>query len=53
MNERLDRFLVDGRWIEVPVAGLFRLRNGRISLWRDYFDLETYRRQSREGLDPG
>ena len=45
MNERLDRFLVDGRWIEVPVAGLFVLRDGRIALWRDYFDLETYRRQ--------
>lgn len=45
MNERLDRFLVDGRWIEVPVAGLFVCRDGRITLWRDYFDLETYRRQ--------
>jgi limonene-1,2-epoxide hydrolase len=45
MNERLDRFMVDGRWIEVPVAGLFVLRDGRIALWRDYFDLETYRRQ--------
>jgi limonene-1,2-epoxide hydrolase len=45
MNERLDRFLVDGTWIEVPVAGLFVLRGGRIALWRDYFDLDTYRRQ--------
>jgi limonene-1,2-epoxide hydrolase len=45
MNERLDRFLVDGCWIEVPVAGLFILRDGRIALWRDYFDLETYRSQ--------
>ena len=49
MNERLDRFLVDGRWIEIPVAGLFVLREGRIALWRDYFDLETYRRQTRGG----
>jgi len=47
MNERVDRFLVDGRWIEIPVAGLFVLSNGRISLWRDYFDLEMYRSQSR------
>ena len=45
MNERVDRFLVDGRWIEIPIAAVFEVREGRISLWRDYFDLETYRRQ--------
>jgi limonene-1,2-epoxide hydrolase/quercetin dioxygenase-like cupin family protein len=44
MNERTDRFLVDGRWIEMPVAGLFVLVKGRIALWRDYVDLETRRR---------
>jgi len=31
---------------EIPVAGLFVLRDGRIALWRDYFDLATYRRQT-------
>lgn len=46
MNERLDRFQLDGRWIEIPVAGLFVLRDGRIAVWRDYFDLATYRRQT-------
>ena len=46
MNERFDRFLVAGRWIEVPVAGLFVLRDGRIALWRDYFDAATYRSQT-------
>jgi limonene-1,2-epoxide hydrolase len=45
MNERLDRFQLGGRWVEMPVAGLFVLRDGRIALWRDYFDLATYRRQ--------
>lgn len=45
MNERIDRFLVDGRWIEIPIAAIFRVRDGRVCLWRDYFDLETYRRQ--------
>jgi len=45
MNERVDRFLVDGRWIEIPIAAVFTVRDGRVSLWRDYFDLETYRRQ--------
>ena len=45
MNERIDRFLVDGRWIEIPIAAIFTVRDGRVSLWRDYFDLESYRRQ--------
>ena len=45
MNERVDRFLIDGRWLEIPVAGLFVLREGRIAVWRDYFDLEGFRRQ--------
>ena len=45
MNERVDRFLIDGRWLEIPLAGLFVLREGRIAVWRDYFDLDGFRRQ--------
>jgi limonene-1,2-epoxide hydrolase len=45
MNERIDRFRVGERWIEIPIAAVFRIRDGRICLWRDYFDLETYRKQ--------
>ena len=45
MNERTDRFLVDGRWIEIPIAAVFEVRDSRVALWRDYFDLESYRRQ--------
>ena len=45
MNERTDRFLVDGRWLEIPIGAVFEVRDGRVSLWRDYFDLESYRRQ--------
>jgi limonene-1,2-epoxide hydrolase len=48
MNERTDRFLVDGRWIEIPIAAVFEVRDDRVALWRDYFDLETYRKQ-RQG----
>ncbi len=43
MNERVDRFEMGGRWIELPVAGLFVLRGGRIALWRDYFDNQMFR----------
>jgi limonene-1,2-epoxide hydrolase len=45
MNERIDRFRLDDRWIEIPIAAVFRVRDGRICLWRDYFDLDTYRKQ--------
>ena len=45
MNERVDRFLVDGTWVEIPIAAVFRVREGKVCLWRDYFDLESYRRQ--------
>jgi len=44
MNERTDRFKMGDRWVELPVAGLFVLRDDKIALWRDYFDLGTFQR---------
>lgn len=42
-NERLDRFKMNGGWLELPVAGVFEVNeSGKISLWRDYFDMGTY-----------
>ena len=39
LNERLDRFELGGRWIEIAVAGVFEINpDGKIGLWRDYFD---------------
>ncbi len=42
LNERLDRFKWPHGWVEVPVAGVFEIEKGEITLWRDYFDLPTY-----------
>jgi len=42
MNERTDRFQIDGRWIELDVAGLFVVSDSKIALWRDYFDRENF-----------
>jgi limonene-1,2-epoxide hydrolase len=47
-NERIDSFRTGDRWVELPVTGVWEVRDGRITLWRDYFDLETYRRQTNE-----
>ena len=45
MNERTDRFLMNGKWIEVPVAGVWEVKGGKITLWRDFFDLATFTKQ--------
>jgi limonene-1,2-epoxide hydrolase len=45
MNERTDRFLQNGRWADLPVAGVFVIRDGKIAIWHDYFDLDTIMRQ--------
>ena len=42
MNERTDRFQIDGRWVELDVAGLFVVSESKIALWRDYFDRENF-----------
>ena len=46
MNERTDRFLLsDGRWAALRVMGVFELREGKISAWRDYFDMAEAQRE--------
>ncbi|MBI2705493.1 MAG: nuclear transport factor 2 family protein [Actinobacteria bacterium] len=43
MNERTDRFRLGENWLELPVAGVFEVdAAGKISLWRDYFDMATF-----------
>lgn len=45
LNERTDRFHIGDRWVEIAVAGVFEIRDGRIALWRDYFDLGQFNQQ--------
>ena len=45
LTERIDRMVVSGAAITLPVMGAFRVRDGRICEWRDYFDLASYRAQ--------
>lgn len=39
--ERIDRHLLSDGWIELPVTGVFEVHDGKITLWRDYFNLAT------------
>lgn len=45
MTERTDGFLIEGKWIQLPVMGIFELRGGKIIAWRDCFDANQMLRQ--------
>lgn len=49
LNERDDRARIAGEWHSLPVAGVFEVRDGRIALWRDYFDQATLMRMMSAG----
>lgn len=38
LTERVDRLKVQGNWIDLPVMGAFEIRDGKIAVWRDYYD---------------
>ena len=42
MVERVDRTVVAGKTIELPCFGIFEMKQGKIAVWRDYFDMSTY-----------
>ncbi len=39
--ERLDRHRIPQGWFELPVTGVFEVQDGKITYWREYFDLAT------------
>ena len=49
LTERTDRFLIGEKWVALPVMGAFELRDGKISAWRDYFDLNQFNQQLPSG----
>lgn len=46
-NERVDTArMKNGKSADIPVAGVFEFNDaGKITLWRDYFDLATFTKQ--------
>ncbi len=40
--ERLDRTKAGDKGVDLPCTGVFEMKNGKIRVWRDYFDLGTY-----------
>ena len=42
VTERVDRTKTGDKSVDLPCVGVFELENGKIKVWRDYFDLNTY-----------
>jgi limonene-1,2-epoxide hydrolase len=51
MTERVDAFKLPTKSFELPVMGTFEVSGGKISAWRDYFDMNQF--TSRSGIPPG
>ncbi len=45
LTERVDRFMLAGKPIVILVMGTFEIRDGKIAVWRDYFDLGQFSSQ--------
>jgi limonene-1,2-epoxide hydrolase len=39
LTERTDRFAMNGKSAPLPVMGAFHVVDGKITAWRDYFDM--------------
>jgi limonene-1,2-epoxide hydrolase len=44
LTERVDKF-IGAKNVELPVMGTFDIKDGKISAWRDYFDLGAWTKQ--------
>ena len=49
MTERVDVFTFPSKTIELPVMGTFEVSGGKITAWRDYFDLNQFMSQMPQG----
>ena len=49
LTERTDRFEIGGKWIALRVMGAFEITQGKISAWRDYFEMKQFTDQMPKG----
>jgi limonene-1,2-epoxide hydrolase len=46
LTERIDRFTINDKRVELSVMGAFEVAtSGKISAWRDYFDMQQFIKQ--------
>lgn len=49
LNERTDRFTIGDNHIELRVMGTFEIHDGKITAWRDYFDMGQFAALTQAG----
>jgi limonene-1,2-epoxide hydrolase len=43
INERIDRFVrKDGKVVVIECVGVYEFANGKVTAWRDYFDMKVF-----------
>ncbi len=50
LTERVDKFKINDMWIELPVMGTFEVKDGKVTAWRDYFDLNQFQEQFAKAM---
>ena len=45
--ERIDRTTAGKKSVDLPCTGVFEMQDGKIKVWRDYFDMGTYTKAMR------
>ena len=46
MNERVDYVgLKNGKTAAIPIMAAFEIQEGKIAVWRDYYDMATFQKQ--------
>jgi limonene-1,2-epoxide hydrolase len=49
LTERSDVFTIKGKSVPLPVMGAFHVADGKITAWRDYFDMAQVTAMFEEG----
>lgn len=47
--ERIDRTEIGNVKVDLPCCGVFEMQEGKIKVWRDYFDMNTYTKPFAKG----
>jgi len=51
LTERIDDFVINGYNVSLPIMGVFEVVDSKITVWRDYFDLASYKAQLKAAAD--
>ncbi|GBG29463.1 Hypothetical Protein FCC1311_056842 [Hondaea fermentalgiana] len=51
--ERIDNFLINGTWLRIPICGYFKVCQGKIEFWKDYWDYCRYKEFVRNTFGKG